>query len=155
MSTQGGKGGGSRARATSSKSQDQGWWYKQSRTFDIVLLSQLMLGYQVKISKCLLGHDQWTSKRGVEDWHYSHLILHPVCFRSGKTYSVVETGSKELTVKGINNQHNKTYQFDRSLNCTILYQNTFLQGVWTKGWADSSLQKCCRAPAWRGKYDLR
>jgi len=33
--------------------------------------------------------------------------------RSGKTYSVVETGSKELTVKGINNQHNKTYQFDR------------------------------------------
>jgi len=33
--------------------------------------------------------------------------------RLGKTYSVVETGMKELTVKGINNQHNKTYQFDR------------------------------------------
>ena len=43
---------------------------------------------------------------------------HTVCLRLGKTYSVVETGMKELTVKGINNQHNKTYQFDRSSHCT-------------------------------------
>ena len=41
--------------------------------------------------------------------------------RSGKTYSVVETGMRELTVKGINNQHDKTYQFDRSEKCTVVY----------------------------------
>ena len=40
-------------------------------------------------------------------------------FRSGKTYSVVETGMKDLTVKGINNQHSKTYQFDRCFSLII------------------------------------
>ena len=55
----------------------------------------------------------------MEDRHYPH-YLHPLARRLGKTYSVVETGMKELTVKGINNQHNKTYQFDRSESCTCV-----------------------------------
>ena len=61
-----------------------------------------------------------------EQEKYVHLVSHNVlkislCFRSGKTYSVVETGMKDLTVKGINNQHNKTYQFDRCFSMIIWF----------------------------------
>ena len=59
-----------------------------------------------------------------EQEKYVHLVSHNVfkislCFRSGKTYSVVETGMKDLTVKGVNNQHSKTYQFDRCFSLII------------------------------------
>ena len=128
MSSQTGRGGGPRARGASTKSQeDRGCKFllysiqKPCTTpSNFAKLTQVSPGQNIQV---------FARARPMNDQEkYVHLVSHNVLkislyFRSGKTYSVVETGMKDLTVKGINNQHNKTYQFDRCFSIIIWFQS--------------------------------